>query len=218
VFTARYALSPYIKQIRFVFEGLTQRHRVPCASVADFPLNDWRHRRFTARSVPIFTCGSGHVLLAAKLSTRLHKRINCKHCPCDITWHLSYTTESCEGSHTADLTFEFLNRLRLSDDTLFIQFKNFSVSYYKKAKITESKYFNVFISMWHLVSHLKTIQTDRIPTLLSVHTNYFKLLTLVISRMPRPFFWQKATAVIVGWFAGRTSKRHEKWNNDTVTL
>jgi hypothetical protein len=25
VFTARYALSPYIKQIRFVFKGLTER-------------------------------------------------------------------------------------------------------------------------------------------------------------------------------------------------
>jgi hypothetical protein len=27
VFTARYALSPYIKQIRFVFKGLREEHR-----------------------------------------------------------------------------------------------------------------------------------------------------------------------------------------------
>ena len=31
VFTARYALNPYIKQIRFVFKGLTHEDTVGCA-------------------------------------------------------------------------------------------------------------------------------------------------------------------------------------------
>jgi hypothetical protein len=52
VFTARYALSPYIKQIRFVFKGLmTHTHTVKCTEVKRFKSSGmWRltawYRRF----------------------------------------------------------------------------------------------------------------------------------------------------------------------------
>jgi hypothetical protein len=53
VFTARYALSPYIKQIRFVFKGLTKCNEVSyefCAleshTVLNFFLRFWNRLMF----------------------------------------------------------------------------------------------------------------------------------------------------------------------------
>jgi hypothetical protein len=89
VFTARYALSPYIKQIRFVFKGLTchvssevllLKVRYPDVHVTHHPCNCLIHTGLHVKFVPhflLFTTSIcfGHRMWPPQWGTRLHRLI-----------------------------------------------------------------------------------------------------------------------------------------------
>jgi hypothetical protein len=53
VFTARYALCPYIKQIRFVFKGLSEHSRCPDS------MSNWPRQEYRLAATPTCTVETG---------------------------------------------------------------------------------------------------------------------------------------------------------------
>jgi hypothetical protein len=86
VFTARYALSPYIKQIRFVFKGLTVSYLTKDTdSPKDQAINAVDGEKKTAETKRVYTesvhvkavCVVTTVLLRAKLTYRRFLNLPC---------------------------------------------------------------------------------------------------------------------------------------------